>query len=131
MLNFRLTNRAVLYRFLYSAGSGSTRQLSLSFSAMSAKRLFPSCSRNIVIFHRAHVSRPSGRTRHAIAQAGRFEKTMGEALLTRAALDGSRQDLCICRSNIGFELNRRAFFFFNDTAPSEIYTLSLHDALPI
>src|SRR2546430_16203694 len=25
----------------------------------------------------------------------------------------------------------RAFFFFNDTAPTEIYTLSLHDALPI
>src|SRR5256886_9891963 len=24
-----------------------------------------------------------------------------------------------------------AFFFFNDTAPPEIYTLSLHDALPI
>src|SRR5262249_60872875 len=24
-----------------------------------------------------------------------------------------------------------AFFFFNDTATSEIYTLSLHDALPI
>src|SRR5947199_7808103 len=23
------------------------------------------------------------------------------------------------------------FFFFNDTAPPEIYTLSLHDALPI
>src|SRR5437870_11191361 len=23
------------------------------------------------------------------------------------------------------------FFFFNDTSPSEIYTLSLHDALPI
>src|SRR5438132_2629628 len=23
------------------------------------------------------------------------------------------------------------FFFFHDTAPSEIYTLSLHDALPI
>src|SRR5438132_9937485 len=23
------------------------------------------------------------------------------------------------------------FFFFNDTAPSEFYTLSLHDALPI
>src|SRR4029434_8507904 len=23
------------------------------------------------------------------------------------------------------------FFFFNDTAPAEIYTLSLHDALPI
>src|SRR6266487_5272334 len=27
--------------------------------------------------------------------------------------------------------NCTIFFFFNDTAPSEIYTLSLHDALPI
>src|ERR1043166_5184525 len=26
---------------------------------------------------------------------------------------------------------RRSFFFFNDTAPTEIYPLSLHDALPI
>src|SRR5450432_4640824 len=25
----------------------------------------------------------------------------------------------------------RRFFFFNDPAPTEIYTLSLHDALPI
>src|SRR5688572_26522735 len=25
----------------------------------------------------------------------------------------------------------KSFFFFNDTAPTEIYTLSLHDALPI
>ena len=25
----------------------------------------------------------------------------------------------------------RALFFFNDTATTEIYTLSLHDALPI
>ena len=25
----------------------------------------------------------------------------------------------------------RIFFFFNDTAATEIYTLSLHDALPI
>src|SRR3712207_8655395 len=28
-------------------------------------------------------------------------------------------------------LARRVFFFFNDTATTEIYTLSLHDALPI
>src|SRR6266536_2329735 len=28
-------------------------------------------------------------------------------------------------------LSRRASFFFNDTATTEIYTLSLHDALPI
>src|SRR2546422_7017264 len=27
--------------------------------------------------------------------------------------------------------NRALFFFFNDTATTEIYTLSLHDALPI
>src|SRR5256885_7001055 len=27
--------------------------------------------------------------------------------------------------------HRRVFFFFNDTATTEIYTLSLHDALPI
>src|SRR2546430_16347415 len=26
---------------------------------------------------------------------------------------------------------RKIFFFFNDTATTEIYTLSLHDALPI
>src|SRR5262245_12122067 len=28
-------------------------------------------------------------------------------------------------------LTCRCFFFFNDTATTEIYTLSLHDALPI
>src|SRR4051794_41680274 len=27
--------------------------------------------------------------------------------------------------------DNRSFFFFNDTATTEIYTLSLHDALPI
>src|SRR6516225_7715165 len=27
-------------------------------------------------------------------------------------------------------LKKRSFFFFNDPAPTEIYTLSLHDALP-
>src|SRR2546430_15442169 len=29
------------------------------------------------------------------------------------------------------ERSRCSFFFFNDTATTEIYTLSLHDALPI
>src|SRR2546429_8302319 len=29
------------------------------------------------------------------------------------------------------QLSIRSFFFFNDTATTEIYTLSLHDALPI
>src|SRR2546429_6752485 len=35
---------------------------------------------------------------------------------------------------INFTVHRRSsvfFFFFNDTATTEIYTLSLHDALPI
>src|SRR5689334_23776386 len=31
--------------------------------------------------------------------------------------------VCVCRLSF--------FFFFNDTATTEIYTLSLHDALPI
>src|ERR1039457_7644780 len=35
----------------------------------------------------------------------------------------------VCSS--GFLLMYRFFFFFNDTATTEIYTLSLHDALPI
>src|SRR5574340_1036143 len=30
-----------------------------------------------------------------------------------------------------FCLKKKYFFFFNDTATTEIYTLSLHDALPI
>src|SRR3712207_7887528 len=29
------------------------------------------------------------------------------------------------------QFTRTVFFFFNDTATTEIYTLSLHDALPI
>src|SRR6266581_8794738 len=34
-------------------------------------------------------------------------------------------------SNLGLVLCPVLFFFFNDTATTEIYTLSLHDALPI
>src|SRR3989449_11099141 len=37
-------------------------------------------------------------------------------------------------SNLYMFFNKRdstVFFFFNDTATTEIYTLSLHDALPI
>src|SRR6476661_3864194 len=34
-------------------------------------------------------------------------------------------------SSNGLALVRDCFFFFNDTATTEIYTLSLHDALPI
>src|SRR5437588_4484201 len=37
-----------------------------------------------------------------------------------------------CHSRYQYLLRSRSFFFFfNDTATTEIYTLSLHDALPI
>src|SRR6266571_9060440 len=38
-----------------------------------------------------------------------------------------------CSRRFGGETcnDKSAFFFFNDTATTEIYTLSLHDALPI
>src|SRR5256885_17258562 len=39
-------------------------------------------------------------------------------------------DLCLCILFIFFS-SFFFFFFFNDTATTEIYTLSLHDALPI
>src|SRR6266498_5717172 len=39
--------------------------------------------------------------------------------------------LFLCYSNIFFTFFFFFFFFFNDTATTEIYTLSLHDALPI
>src|SRR3712207_9503874 len=37
--------------------------------------------------------------------------------------------LWLCRDTD--DISRFFFFFFNDTATTEIYTLSLHDALPI
>src|SRR5438046_10725433 len=40
------------------------------------------------------------------------------------------RESCLCIS-ILFIRPQISFFFFNHTAPTEIYTLSLHDALPI
>src|SRR5947207_4114417 len=34
-------------------------------------------------------------------------------------------------SCVEFNWGRRAYFFFNETTTTDIYTLSLHDALPI
>src|SRR5258707_11822813 len=41
--------------------------------------------------------------------------------------------VCFCSSSLRLPLSSCPFFFFffNDTATTEIYTLSLHDALPI
>src|SRR5438093_2733358 len=38
---------------------------------------------------------------------------------------------CVCSSSIFVPMHDSPSFFFNDTATTEIYTLSLHDALPI
>src|SRR5207244_13373878 len=38
---------------------------------------------------------------------------------------------CRLRASVRFPSVRVVLFFFNDTATTEIYTLSLHDALPI
>src|SRR2546425_9704482 len=37
----------------------------------------------------------------------------------------------MCAFHLSLNLYLSFFFFFNDTATTEIYTLSLHDALPI
>src|SRR2546422_9252735 len=42
-----------------------------------------------------------------------------------------RVTLVFCFSQSITFLHFSSFFFFNDTATTEIYTLSLHDALPI
>src|SRR2546422_1312331 len=39
--------------------------------------------------------------------------------------------MCVSLSNHQAKPSLTIFFFFNDTATTEIYTLSLHDALPI
>src|SRR2546426_234744 len=44
---------------------------------------------------------------------------------------GGEQDRESTRLKSRHPLNSYARFFFNDTATTEIYTLSLHDALPI
>src|SRR6266496_2375221 len=48
-------------------------------------------------------------------------------LVVRLHLVGANPNLQI----VGLEEFPVKFFFFNDTATTEIYTLSLHDALPI
>src|SRR2546421_12755381 len=39
--------------------------------------------------------------------------------------------ITICNDLLLCMLSTKFYFFFNDTATTEIYTLSLHDALPI
>src|SRR5215475_11148696 len=48
-----------------------------------------------------------------------------------AFFDLRERRLYLVLRRIGHLSGLRGFFFFNDTATTEIYTLSLHDALPI
>src|SRR6201987_6460390 len=43
----------------------------------------------------------------------------------------SRSIITIRKTHCSWFIHAQFFFFFNDTATTEIYTLSLHDALPI
>src|SRR5581483_11667073 len=61
--------------------------------------------------------------RHALSRHAVFRQPA--ALLTGRG--GGRHH---GKNQVGVQ-HRSAFFFFNDTATTEIYTLSLHDALPI
>src|SRR6266571_1194653 len=62
--------------------------------------------------------------------ASTTEKTSPEGFYLRLAHRLAFDDGKICRPYFVL-CGRATFFFFNDTATTEIYTLSLHDALPI
>src|SRR5258708_33469561 len=53
-------------------------------------------------------------------------------LRARCAIAGTPwRELSRSARNLGLSAQMNGVFFFNDTATTEIYTLSLHDALPI
>ena len=52
-------------------------------------------------------------------------------MLRNGLIIASCGHMVMCNRNISQKGKFSFFFFFNDTATTEIYTLSLHDALPI
>src|ERR1017187_10053716 len=63
------------------------------------------------------LKKKGGRTRGSYSRRGRALR-----------IPHHRRRVCCLHRGTGKNL---CFFFFNETAPPEIYTLSLHDALPI
>src|SRR5690348_5251940 len=59
----------------------------------------------------------------------RFSRNAETDIVCRLLLEKKNRSRCRCRSSSN--LNLIFLLFFNDTATTEIYTLSLHDALPI
>src|SRR5260370_1068065 len=73
--------------------------------------------------HRTLAGSPTGDRKYAGRKSGELDRP---ARLQRKTVDRKST-----RLNSSHTLNSYSVFFFNDTATTEIYTLSLHDALPI
>src|SRR5574340_911093 len=84
--------------------------------------LFPYTTLFRSLAHGAGPSRCDFRHPHGSPSLARSEEHTSELQ--------SPKDL-VCRLLLAKKKKRFVFFFFNDTATTEIYTLSLHDALPI
>src|SRR5476651_2697689 len=65
--------------------------------------------------------------RRSAEQSG--DETAARRCQHQCGVSYARIDRCAKRREL--PRTARCFFFFNDTATTEIYTLSLHDALPI
>src|SRR3990167_6766892 len=74
------------------------------------------------LFRSTLCERPSRKERSSI------QAPASAAITTRSEKHTSELQY---QSNIVYRLLLQKQFFFNDTATTEIYTLSLHDALPI
>src|ERR1022692_1775701 len=67
----------------------------------------------------------------AIGYTGRHLAYMPRGLEDIVAYRAFQKDATLYVGNRPEACSGSSFFFFNDTATTEIYTLSLHDALPI
>src|ERR1035437_9981605 len=63
--------------------------------------------------------------------ARRTQEILRASVLSDALRSGALCEVCVLSFTSVTLLYFLCFFFFNDTATTEIYTLSLHDALPI
>src|SRR5689334_17042231 len=102
------------------------------------------------ITRKASARRPSGRPSRARSEEHTSELQSQFHLVCRLLLEKKKRQIpyLVIHPNVSRELTTdeqlnyvkrmvnehvtiNELFFFNDTTPSEIYTLSLHDALPI
>src|SRR6185295_12948861 len=95
--------------------------------------LFRSCRRSRSR-RRGRYRRAGGRRRCSRSEEHTSELQSRQYLVCRLLLEKKKKYGCM--GDIGTHAAHLAeyisvFFFFNDTATTEIYTLSLHDALPI